>query len=235
MTQLTGAGGRALFVTTETGDRKLRILLCVSGVGFTPSPAQGRRETTEGLEVGAAQGLIDSAQVQGYTPLRHRQDPGVRTVARALRGQVIRSVSGPILRAPEGIACRAGPEVGPSGTPRPLAASKRSGGGPLAAHTRADDGVRAGGRSRLPASPAAACPRPSLPPTPHHRPRTPRPPTWLSPTQKTRPPRLRHTREPRGGAAALQKVKEQREARSRCTVARTSAAGPRPQRTHRYR
>ena len=110
-----------------------------------------------------------------------------------------------------------------------------SGRGPLAAHTRADRGVRAGGRSRLPASPAAACLRPSLTPAPHHRPRTQRPPTWLSPTQKTRPPRLRHTREPRGGAAALQKVKEQREARSRCTVARTSAAGPRPQRAHRYR
>ena len=126
MTQLTGAGGRALFVTTETGDRKLRILLCVSGVGFTTSPAQGRRETMEGLEAGAAQGLIDSAQVQGYTPLRHRQDPGVRTLARAPRGQVIRSVSGPIFRAPEGIACRAGPEAGPPGTPRPLEASRQA-------------------------------------------------------------------------------------------------------------
>lgn len=55
---------------------------------------------------------------------------------------------------------------------------------------------------------------------------------WLSPTQKTRPPWLRHTRAPRGCAAAPQKVKEQREARSRCTVVRTRAAGPRPQRAH---
>lgn len=66
--------------------------------------------------------------------------------------------------------------------------------------------------------------------------RRPRPPpTWLSPTQKTRPPRLRHTRAPPGCAAARQKVKEQREARSRRTVASTKAAGRRPQRAHRYK
>uniref|UniRef100_A0A8C0PGN5 Protein ripply3 n=1 Tax=Canis lupus familiaris TaxID=9615 RepID=A0A8C0PGN5_CANLF len=79
--------------------------------------------------------------------------------------------------------------------------------------------------------PRAPRPRPSLPQAPP--PPAPRPPTWLSPTQKTRPPRLRHTRASRGRAAAPQKVKEQREARSRCTVARTSAAGRRPQRAHR--
>lgn len=66
--------------------------------------------------------------------------------------------------------------------------------------------------------------------------RRPRPPpTWLSPTQKTRLPRLRHTRAPPGCAAARQKVKEQREARSRLTVASTKAAGRRPQRAHRYK
>lgn len=66
--------------------------------------------------------------------------------------------------------------------------------------------------------------------------RRPRPPpTWLSPTQKTRLPRLRHTRAPPGCAAARQKVKEQREARSRRTVASTKAAGRRPQRAHRYK
>lgn len=113
---------------------------------------------------------------------------------------------------------------------------------PRPAQHRAERGVPAGasgshpsGRPR-PRRPRPVPPRPAQPePPPRPQPRAPRPPTWLSPTQKTRPPRLRHTRAPRGSAAAPQKVKEQREARSRCTVARTSAAGRRPQRAHRYR
>lgn len=115
------------------------------------------------------------------------------------------------------------------------AAWRRRGGRSQGSHS---PGPAQGPRERFRLA-GAERPRPAPGPAPQQlrpaRAPGPRPPTWLSPTQKTRPPRLRHTRASRGRAAAPQKVKEQREARSRCTVVRTSAAGRRPQRTHRYR
>lgn len=106
-------------------------------------------------------------------------------------------------------------------------------GHPRSRYNRRGRGQLARGRERTaglpgPGADADAAARPL-----HAAPRPP--PTWLSPTQKTRPPRLRHTRAPPGCAAARQKVKEQREARSRRTVASTKAAGRRPQRAHRYK
>lgn len=143
------------------------------------------------------------------------------------RSPVSFRTSDPRIRAP-GLALP-GPQPGASGRrggrfpgshgPGLRQASRRA----LPAGAREPPGGRAP-RRRCPAPARAAGTRPSG-----------CPPTWLSLTQKTRPPRLRHTLASRGRAAAPQKVKEQREARSRCTVMRTSAAGRRPQRAHRYK
>lgn len=180
--------------------------------------------------MGTAQVLIASAQAQAYfAPPRAR-----RPYARAgtpWRGDQIACHSFGLIQASMGIACSGAPEPAAPQTPR-----SRPRGGAEGAPGLHSPGRSAGsrGRFRPRADPEAAPPPRPAPPSAPPGARA-RPPTWLSPTQKTRPPRLRHTRAPRGCAAARQKVKEQCEARSCCTVVRTSAAGPRPQRAHRYR
>lgn len=174
-------------------------------------------------------------------PVLERQEPSVDPLAPARRGEATRSpVTVWVLRSPHpgsrwhpcpgeprSLALPGAKARCPAPAPRAFPGRPARAPGPGRRFRLAGAGGRAPPRPP-PARPAPRRPRPARAPGP-------RPPTWLSPTQKTRPRWLRHTRASWGCAAAPQKVKEQREARSRCTVVRTSAAGRRPQRTHRYR
>lgn len=209
---------------------KAEDLLSFSKIGFNHTPAQrvGRKGCQERDWVGT-QVRVDITQVHAYPGPPRAQASTTRARTPWTSDQI---------RVPW--ASRGAPKTGPPGPQvRGLGAAGRGAPSPPRGCTAQGAAQSPGGASgRRPARrprprPAPCAPRSAPPPGGARG--VPRPPTWLSPTQKTRPPWLRHTRAPRGCAAAPQKVKEQREARSRCTVVRTRAAGPRPQRAHRYR
>lgn len=220
--QETAEEDRAVSVTSEIPDGKLRACCRSLNSGPTHTPAHRGGQGVRRLRAGSVRGVRHT----GNSLTVECHELCTCTVRPARRGEASRS---PVTvwdlwsphPGPRGHCGQGSPRAWRSRAPTPAAA------GPI-------PGVRA--RASGFGGPEAAPPTRVRPaPAPPRGAPGPRPRTWLSPTQKTRPPRLRHTRASRGRAAAAQKAKEQREARSRCTVARTSAAGRRPQRAHRYR
>ena len=139
--------------------------------------------------MGTARVLIDSAQAHRHKPTLHRQEPGVHTLAPAPRAEetsspVTVSVSGPIIRAPMGIACSGAPEPAAPQTPR-----SRPPGGAEGAPGLHSPGRSAGSRERfrLRADPEAA---PPPGPAPAPAPPAPRGPAFRAPRRPRSPAHL---------------------------------------------